>query len=1203
MDKLYERFTNIIEINNNYNTIVNVLFYNNQVISISNAVDANAATLLSYTNSIRNQALTVLSLHGYSSTVTDILTVISAAKLTIAQLRNIITSDPNIPSSISTSLSSTVINLIMGISFTDTVAYFQSPGVAPLSEDLSSNLTDITTADASWNTIIDTYTSFKNTLGTLSTLSSVINSISSFINTYNNTISPILVDLSNNFVSNLLNNLKTQVTGTNSVATDNVSKFTSSVDGYRDWLDISLNKTQIQGIVQFYRILTDDIDSIDPSANDLSYILQEKIGVDLSLNIDFFESYPVQRLKDYLQRISSANNNIYDILHSINIAQTNALTSDINQNANLATKIQTLASFFSSQLPFVSVLSSSLPNLQYIDTQFPNVTQPVQIINKFHQALVFFMDVCDWINNYLQNIDITKMKSTLNEIRNILIRMQTFGLNSLIQQYNDSGIPELTGQLTVDLNTQLGSLVSYANTELTRLNELIATMDSINTIRTNAVTITNYKNFINTNRSLLVDISNNIGLIDNTTIDFSHNPIAPLPFQYTITQINKYYTLHQKWPAFKQLLAAIQASYLSYIQANYDILYSVLDTAENLSIVQDLVLDSTTTTSLDIQDVTVVRLKLNTWLTESTRSNSLFALCIDQNNFIEVNDWVLLQNTASSVYNTHPLLVVDKTSVIFQGTIYQIAKLAWNKNATPVFAPVPDANYVLVGGIGNFVKVYYQSGLKTNTTNNDLLNDKCFFDVYTNYFTTDTLTRDVGRYKDYLTDYGTQYDVRDYMDGITRDIIRNTPGQSPIFRLPDSDSSIILRHSFSTFNFIENITDTNILPQITYLINRFNTHIPAKLNNLQALKQIIARPTSPSVAWIDYLGHFIADNIELQLDEQSVEKLTSLWIHVAHNADTQEGQKRGYYNMIGNIDALTTPQPFIEGRRLYIPLPFYFQKRPAQAIPLIALVNSNLTLKFDFRKLEDLMVFPLTARVEQSGKFKAQLLGSYIYLSDTERRLFGSSRHEYVIEQVQYLNKWVDDKTREMNIDFANPVKDLFFCIQPAQRTADKRYHELTVQTIHGNDEASPFIDSLRQRYDLLGIPMSDAALLNNMSAYERVIYNGIINRQTPGVNPFKTVSINFNGHDRIHDLPSDFTNTIYPYERYETTFQPGLNVYPFALYPHEVTSTGYCNFTYIRDKKLRFELGEEAIEGNLQVMARSYNILRIASGIAAIGF
>jgi hypothetical protein len=87
------------------------------------------------------------------------------------------------------------------------------------------------------------------------------------------------------------------------------------------------------------------------------------------------------------------------------------------------------------------------------------------------------------------------------------------------------------------------------------------------------------------------------------------------------------------------------------------------------------------------------------------------------------------------------------------------------------------------------------------------------------------------------------------------------------------------------------------------------------------------------------------------------------------------------------------------------------------------------------------------------------------------------------------------------------------------------------------------------------------------------------------------------------HD--NGYTNFVIPYNKYEKSFQPGLHAYSFALNPNDTTKpSGSLNMSMMENVVLKLHINKDVlIENeyiNIKVIGRSYNILRVMSGMAA---
>jgi hypothetical protein len=320
--------------------------------------------------------------------------------------------------------------------------------------------------------------------------------------------------------------------------------------------------------------------------------------------------------------------------------------------------------------------------------------------------------------------------------------------------------------------------------------------------------------------------------------------------------------------------------------------------------------------------------------------------------------------------------------------------------------------------------------------------------------------------------------------------------------------------------------------------------------------------SSANFAWIKRLGHFITNSIDISIDSQIIDKIDSHRINIISELFNIEGQKRGYANMIGNINQLNNfdknPKPKYS---MYIPLPFWFNKRSGLSIPIISLTNSILKIGINFNKFNDCVFVDDYVSYTNNIKLNGELLIDYIYLDESEREIFAKSKHEYLIEQNQIYENYINTTDIEIPIKFNNCVKDINWVVQKTSFVNNKVYHNYGMTDI--DDEN-----------------------------------NG---------NPVKEAIIKFNGLDRFRKMSGNYFNYVVPFEKYISTPRDGINCYSFSLKPYNFQPTGSCNFSFLEDQKLCITLNDNYLSNNetaiIRVYARSYNILRFMSGIAGLAF
>ena len=109
-------------------------------------------------------------------------------------------------------------------------------------------------------------------------------------------------------------------------------------------------------------------------------------------------------------------------------------------------------------------------------------------------------------------------------------------------------------------------------------------------------------------------------------------------------------------------------------------------------------------------------------------------------------------------------------------------------------------------------------------------------------------------------------------------------------------------------------------------------------------------------------------------------------------------------------------------------------------------------------------------------------------------------------------------------------------------------------------------------------------------------------------VNPLYNGKLIVNGQDRFRLQDAVYFNYLQPYEHHTRTPSDGINVYSFAIAPEEHQPSGSFNFSRIDTAALQTFINTNYVTmlGNdslCTVYARSYNVLRIMSGMGGLAY
>jgi hypothetical protein len=209
-----------------------------------------------------------------------------------------------------------------------------------------------------------------------------------------------------------------------------------------------------------------------------------------------------------------------------------------------------------------------------------------------------------------------------------------------------------------------------------------------------------------------------------------------------------------------------------------------------------------------------------------------------------------------------------------------------------------------------------------------------------------------------------------------------------------------------------------------------------------------------SFRWIDSLGHFLINTVELQIGGQRIDFHYGDWLEIFNELTLPPGLKAGYQRMIGNTLSLTTNEvnegtpsaPITTGvasntiekpqTTLYVPLQFFFCRNPGLALPLIALQYHEVVINIEFARAAQCYIVggtdqsPIPSMLNPNLQ-NASLYVDYIYLDTDERRRFAQVSHEYLIDQLQFTGEETfTGSTYKSRLNFNHPVKELIWVVQ-----------------------------------------------------------------------------------------------------------------------------------------------------------------------------
>jgi hypothetical protein len=223
-----------------------------------------------------------------------------------------------------------------------------------------------------------------------------------------------------------------------------------------------------------------------------------------------------------------------------------------------------------------------------------------------------------------------------------------------------------------------------------------------------------------------------------------------------------------------------------------------------------------------------------------------------------------------------------------------------------------------------------------------------------------------------------------------------------------------------------------------------------------------------SFRWLNWLGHVMIKNVEVEIGGQRIDKHYGDWMHIWNELTQASGKAAGYASMVGNVPRLvqpvngagttnfaagalnnpagaqpsTNPADYAFGSAdttasmpsvtLYVPLEFWFCRNAGLALPLIALQYHEVKINLEFNQATNCYWVSNPTGFQLPSLVAASLYVDYVYLDTDERRRFAQISHEYLIEQLQFTgDESVSSTSNKIKLNFNHPVKELVWVVQP----------------------------------------------------------------------------------------------------------------------------------------------------------------------------
>ena len=369
-------------------------------------------------------------------------------------------------------------------------------------------------------------------------------------------------------------------------------------------------------------------------------------------------------------------------------------------------------------------------------------------------------------------------------------------------------------------------------------------------------------------------------------------------------------------------------------------------------------------------------------------------------------------------------------------------------------------------------------------------------------------------------------------------------------------------------------------------------------NQGDLLKTLSVKMTLPEIpgspVYVESVGHAIIDHVDLIIGGTIVQRLHSDYLQIYSEHNVTQTKQKALEQLIGKYSLRTSDKLVGEvvtgggipnrgiiitgtlgassDENFFVDLPFYFYKHPELAIPLCAINKQEVEVEITLRKPGEIMVDIDGDRVTSPPDIHIKdfkLSTEVVFLDKSERSKMQKMKKDYIITQVQQnvFDVGVGINEGTFNLDFRNPVKELYFVIQ-RQGTRGNGVS-------HGNF-VTPF------DYDNTALTADNKRILYENLNYLTLKFDGqdIITEETGNVLMLKAVQA------AIHHSKTQLIRRFYSYS--------------FALQPEEAYPTGQVNMSNVKEQILHLSLTScPDFARQIRVYAVNHNILRVGGGIA----
>ena len=375
------------------------------------------------------------------------------------------------------------------------------------------------------------------------------------------------------------------------------------------------------------------------------------------------------------------------------------------------------------------------------------------------------------------------------------------------------------------------------------------------------------------------------------------------------------------------------------------------------------------------------------------------------------------------------------------------------------------------------------------------------------------------------------------------------------------------------------------------------------------------------ICYTNSLGNALIDEISVEIGDQTIDRVTGMWLDIWSNYFIPEEKRSVYNTMVAKFPFVPGFAPFLnqpsylqsaggigqdiffldgENCELFVPVPFWFCGEYENAFPLIALQGQDMRVRMKvrpfvetmFKCFQPLFETNIFTNVHELHLKEAELYVTYYHLDNDERRQFALNTREYVIEDHQIMMNY-NIPPEHTNIKFKlplnRPIKDLYWVIQRSEAKEFNDWFNYTNKVL--DEKGTPTHIMERAQLNLNGVGRFWEPLDNRYLMYAKP-YRA--HRYIPGI-----------------DRNGFLYNYLFCIDPNALQHNGSMNATSFTEVVLDLTLYNVDQYMGFTEKILAGELVTEEfprinpskLPTVLHVFARSYNVLRIYNGCATLRY